>query len=127
MNIKQRMSEIKAELKQLRGSIATAPDAELDNIETKINSLTDEYAKLEKRLNMQTKAQRAAMSEEPDDEGDADEDEEPDDEGDADEDEDHKARSIYTVGASGTSKKQRAKAEQVKKRAAQAEAWKKHN
>ena len=81
MNIKQRMSEIKARLKELRGSIAAAKDEELDGIETEINSLTDEYAKLEKRLKMQTAAQRAAMTEDPDEDEDPatdpDEDEDP--------------------------------------------------
>lgn len=121
MNIKQRMAEIKAELKKLRASIATAPDSELDKIETDINSLTDEYAKLEKRYKMQTAAQRAAMTEEDDEEEDDAEDEDDDAE-----EEEPQARSIYTVGQSGTSKKQRASAELAKKRAAMADAWKKN-
>ena len=120
MNIKQRMSEIKARLKELRGSVATAKDEELDGIETEINSLVSEYNTLEKRLKMQNAAQRAVMAEDEDeDEG--------DDEEEDDEDEEVEARSAAIIASSGTSKKQRAKAEEAKKRAAQAEAWKKHN
>ena len=121
MNIKQRMAEIKARLKELRGSINTIADDQLDSVETEINNLTTEYHNLEKRLKMLSAAQRAVMNE-PDDV-----DPEPDDVDPEPDDVDPQARSIYTMGASGTSKKQRAKAEQVKKRAAQAEAWKKHN
>ena len=115
MNIKQRMAEIKARLKELRGSIASAKDEELDGIETEINQLTDEYGKLEKRLKMLNVAQRAAMT-------DAPEDEEPEDE-----EPEVEARSAVTLAVSGTSKKQRASKELAKKRAAQAEAWKKLN
>lgn len=124
MNIKQRMAEIKTELKNLRSSIATAKDEELDGIETKINDLIAEYDKLEKRLKVQTKAQRAAMTEDPEDD---DVDPESEEEDPEEEDPEPQARSIYTVGASGTSKKERAKAEQLKKRAAMAESWKKLN
>jgi HK97 family phage major capsid protein len=116
MNIKQRMTEIKVRLKELRGSIATAKDEELDGIETEINSLTTEYSNLEKRLKMQNTAQRAVMTEDPDDE-----------ELDDDQNEEIEARSMTTLAQTGTSEKQRAKAEETKKRAAQAEAWKKHN
>ena len=120
MNIKQRMLEIKAELKQLRASIATAKDDELDGIDAKITELQTEHDKLAKRLKMIDAAKRAAMTED-DDEG--------DDDGDpADEDEDEDpAPQVRSVGAAGASAKQRAAAELAKKRAAQAEAWKKHN
>ena len=120
MNIKKRMTEIKARLKELRGSIATAKDEELDGIETEINSLVSEYNTLEKRLKMQNTAQRAVMAED-------DDEDEGDDEEEDDEDEEIEARSMTTIASSGTSKKQRAKAEEAKKRAAQAEAWKKNN
>ena len=120
MNIKQRMLEIKAEMKQLRASIATAKDDELDGIDSKITELQTEYDKLAKRQKMIDAAKRAAMTE-GDDEG--------DDDGDpADEDEDEDpAPQVRSMGAAGASAKQRAAAEQAKKRAAQAEAWKKHN
>ena len=74
MNIKQRIAEINARLKQLRGSIATAKDDELDGIEKEMNELIAERATLQKRLKMQNAAQRAAMMESEEDE-DEDEDE----------------------------------------------------
>lgn len=120
MNIKQRMLEIKAELKQLRASIATAKDDELDGIDAKITELQTEHDKLAKRLKMINAAKRAAMTED-DDEG--------NDDGDPaaeDEDEDP-APQVRSLGADGESAKKRAAAEQAKKRAAQAEAWKKNN
>lgn len=123
MNIKQRMLEIKAELKQLRASIATAKDEELDGIETSMNSLTAEYEKLSKRQKMIDAARRSAMTET--DEEDECEDEDTDDAEDGD-DEDE-APQVRSLGAHGVSKKTRAAAEMAKKRAAQAEAWKKNN
>ena len=119
--MKKRMLEIKSELKTLRSSIATAKDEELDGIETKINDLTSEYNRLEKRSKMLTAAQRAAMQEDEDEEDtDEDEDEE-------DTDEEPEARSIHTVGSSGVSAKKRKSAEYAKKRAAMAADWKKMN
>ena len=115
MNIKQKMSEIKVRLKELRGSIATAKDEELDGIENEINTLVTEYGTLEKRLKMQTTAQRAAMSEDLEDEQDEDEQDE------------IEARSVVTLATSNTSKKSRASAEAIQKRNAQAESWKKMN
>ena len=118
MNIKQRMSEIKSRLKELRSSVATAKDEELDGISNEIDSLTTEYGNLEKRLKAQNAAMRAVMA---DGEDDAEDDENVDD------GEEIEARSITTLASAGTSEKQRAKAEEAKKRAAQAEAWKKMN
>ena len=120
MNIKQRMLEIKAELKQLRASIATAKDDELDGIDAKITELQTEHDKLAKRQKMLDAAKRAAMTED-DDEG--------DDDGDpaAEGDDGDPATQVRSLGADGESAKKRAAAEQAKKRAAQAEAWKKHN
>ena len=118
MNIKPRMSEIKSRLKELRSSVATAKDEELDGISNEIDSLTTEYGNLEKRLKAQNAAMRAVMA---DGEDDAEDDENVDD------GEEIEARSITTLASAGTSEKQRAKAEEAKKRAAQAEAWKKMN
>lgn len=118
MNIKQRMSEIKVRLKELRSSVATAKDEELDGISTEIDSLTTEYGNLEKRLKAQNAAMRAVMA---DGEDDAEDDENNDD------GEEIEARSVTTLASAGTSEKKRAKAEEAKKRAAQAEAWKKMN
>ena len=123
MNIKQRMLEIKAELKKLRASIATAKDEELDGIETSMNSLTAEYEKLSKRQKMIDAARRSAMTET--DEEDENEDEDTDEVEEGDDEDD--APQVRSLGAHGVSKKTRAAAEMAKKRAAQAEAWKKNN
>ena len=114
MNIKQRMAEIKEKLKELRGSIANAPDEKLDEIENDINKLTAEYRNLEKRLKMQRDAQRTALE--------SDGDEEPEEDS-----EEPEARSIYTLGQAGESKKSRAAKELAQKRAAMAAEWKKLN
>lgn len=121
MNIKQRMLEIKAELKNLRASIATAKDEDLDGIESNINKLTDEYEKLAKRQKMIDAARRQALTE---DEEDEEEGEEPEED---EEDNEPQARSIYTLGGAGSTPKKRAAEEQTKKRAAMAESWKKLN
>lgn len=117
MNIKQRMAEIKARLKELRSSVATAKDEELDGISTEIDSLTTEYGNLEKRFKAQNAAMRAVMA---DNEDDAEDDENEDD------GEEIEARSVTTLASAGTSEKKRARAEEAKKRAAQADAWKKN-
>lgn len=123
MNIAKRLLEIKAELKQLRGSIATAKDEELDGIQEKINNLIAERANLTKRLEMQNVAKRAAMQEDDDeDDGDDDEDDEPAEDG-----EGQQARSIYTLGASGESRQQRRAKERAEKRAKMGADWKKNN
>ena len=121
MNIKQRMAEIKARLKELRSSVATAPDTELDNIETEINSLTDEYGKLEKRLKMLNAAQRAALTDEPEDDDDPDE---PEDDDDPDEP-GTKARSVVTVAASGDSAKSKRAKKLAKEKEERGNAYKK--
>lgn len=122
MNIKQRMLEIKARLKGLRGSINTVADDQLDAVETEINSLTAELANLTKRQKMIDAARRSAMTDDGED-GEGDDDGDPDNSA---EDGDP-APQVRSVGAAGVSKQQRTAAEQAKKRAAQAEAWKKLN
>ena len=62
MNLKKRLSEIKEELKQLRGSIATAKDEELDGIQEKITALESEKRSVEQKIKLMAQAQRAAMS-----------------------------------------------------------------
>lgn len=124
MNIKQRMLEIKARLKELRGSLNTVADDQLDAVETEINTLTAELANLNKRQKMIDAARRSAMSEDDDEDGDGDPDGDP--AGDPDDDDDP-APQVRSLGAAGASPKKRASAELAKKRAAQAEAWKKHN
>lgn len=84
MNLKKRLSEIKEELKQLRGSIATAKDEELDGIQEKITALESEKRSVEQKIKLMAQAQRAAMTiEDEDDEEEEDgaEDQEDDDEG----------------------------------------------
>lgn len=58
-----RLLEIKEELRQLRASIATAKDEELDGIQEKISALETEKQTVEKRAKMQADAQRALMLE----------------------------------------------------------------
>lgn len=84
MNLKKRLSEIKEELKQLRGSIATAKDEELDGIQEKITALESEKRSVEQKIKLMAQAQRAAMTiEDEDDEEEEDgaEDQEDGDEG----------------------------------------------
>ena len=121
------MAEIKEKLKELRGSIANAPDEKLDEIENDINKLTAEYRNLEKRLKMQTAAQRAALEGDDGDDGDENPEGDDGDDGDENPEGDPQARSIYTLGQVGESKKSRAAKELAQKRAAQADAWKKAN
>lgn len=122
MDIAKRLLEIKAELKQLRGSIATAKDEELDDIQAKITALETERASLRKKQEMLNAAKRAAMQEE-DDEDDKDEDEDEESE----EDEGQQTRSIYTMGESGESRQQRRARERAEKRAKMGADWKKNN
>ena len=123
MDIAKRLLEIKAELKQLRGSIAMAKDEELDDIQAKITALETERASLRKKQEMLNAAKRAAMQEDDDeDDGDDEEDDEEDDEG-----EGQKTRSIYTIGESGESRQQRRARERAEKRAKMGAEWKKNN
>ena len=111
MNIKQRLAEIKAELKQLRSSIATAKDEELDGIQEQINKLVAERATLQKRLEMQNAAKRAAMAE--DEDGDSDEEDE--------------QVEVRQVAAQGQSRQQRRAAERKKEKEMRGAAWRKNN
>lgn len=85
MNLKKRLAEIKEELKQLRGSIATAKDEELDGLQEKITALESEKRSVEQKIKLMAQAQRAAMTIENEDEEEEDggEDPEEDDEGNA--------------------------------------------
>lgn len=110
--MKNRLLEIKSELKNLRASIATAKDEELDEIESKMNALEAEKTSLEKRAKMIASAQRAALVEDDDDEDDVPA-------------EKPQARSIYTLESSGAPLSDKAHEELMKKRAAMGESWKK--
>lgn len=126
MNIKKRLLEIKGELKDLRGSIATAKDEELDGIQEKITALENEKRSLEKRQKMLDSAKRSSMLEDGEEDDTDDEDGEPvDDEGDDEgEEEFMKNRSIYNLGSQGESRQQkRAKARKAEKEK-RALAWK---
>ena len=116
MDIKKRLAEIAAELKQLRGSIATAKDEELDGIQEKITNLETERTNLRKRLEMQNKAKRAAMMEDSEDENE-----------DEDSEDDHQERSIYKISEQGESRQQRRAKERAEKRAKMGADWKKNN
>ena len=120
MNIKQRIAEINARLKQLRGSIATAKDDELDGIEKEMNELIAERATLQKRLNMQNAAQRAAMME-------SEEDEDEDSDEEDDEDEEENAPEVRTVAQQGQSRQQKRAAERKKEKEMRGAAWRKNN
>lgn len=80
MNLKKRLAEIKAELRSLQDSLATAKDEELDGIQEKMTTLQTEMTSIRKKIQMQAQAQRMAMgiTEDTDD----DEDGEGTDEGD---------------------------------------------
>lgn len=121
MNPKQRMIEVKAELKKLRASIATAKDDELDGIQEQITALETEKASLAKRIQMIDAATRAGIAEdgEDGDEGDDGED------GDEDDGGAPKARSMAMLGGEGVTPAERAAAELKKKRTAMGETWKK--
>lgn len=73
MNLKQRLTEIKAELRSLQESLATAKDEDLDGIQAKITALETELTSVRKKIQMQSQAQRMAMGiteDADDDEGD---------------------------------------------------------
>ena len=123
MNIKQRLAEIKAELKQLRASIATAKDEELDGIQEQMNKLIAERATLQKRLEMQNAAKRAAMTEEDDEDGDEDDDED----GDEDEEDGGSEPVVRSVASQGQSRQQRRAAERKKEKEMRGAAWRKNN
>lgn len=74
MNLKQRLLEIKAELRKLQESLATAKDEELDDIQAKITAYETEMRSVKKKIQMQAQAQRMAMgiSEEDDSEDNTD-------------------------------------------------------
>lgn len=115
--MKKRLLEIKSELKNLRASIATAKDDELDGIEEKINALESEKTTLEKRANMLAKAKRAALMDGGEDEEGAEEDEE----------EEPAEEPVVRKIASDIPLSKRAHEELMKKRAAMGESWKKNN
>ena len=121
MNIKQRIAEINAELKELRGSIATAKDEDLDGIEAQINKLVNERATLQKRLNMQNAAQRAAMA------GEDGEDEEGDSDDEDDEENEEDAPQVRSVASQGMSRQQKRAAERKKEKEMRGAAWRKNN
>jgi HK97 family phage major capsid protein len=75
MNPKQRLIEVKNEITNLRNSLATAPDSELDAIEARMTALENEKASLEKRIKLIDSAKRSAMSMDIDD----DDDDQPED------------------------------------------------
>ena len=120
MNLKQRMLEIKNELKQLRSSIATAKDEDLDGIEERINALETEKSSLEKRIKMLDTAKRNSLSE------DADEDEEDSDEDDGIGDT-PAVRGMVTLAANGTSAKEKRAAKIAEEKKERAAAYKKMN
>lgn len=61
MNLKKRLAEIKAELRSLQDSLATAKDDELDGIQEKMTTLQTEMTSIRKKIQMQAQAQRMAM------------------------------------------------------------------
>ena len=119
MSIEQRLAEIKEELKQLRSSIATAKDDELDGIQEKITKLEAERTSLRKKQDMMKAAKRAAMMEE--DEGDEDE------EDGNDEDEEEDAPQVRSVASQGQSRQQKRAAERKKEKEMRGAAWRKNN
>lgn len=123
MNIKKRLLEIKEELKQLRNSIETAKDEDLDSIQEKITALENERKGLRKKLDMLNAAKRSAMTEDSEEgeEDDEDEEEEEDDEPST------QNRSIYALGSSGETRQQRRAKERAEKRAKMGAEWKKNN
>lgn len=114
-NMQKRLLEIKSELKNLRASIATAKDEELDGIEENINALETEKATLEKRASMLAKAKRASLMDGGIDEG-AEED-------DDDEPAEPSVRSVVTK----ISESNKEDKELMQKRAAMGENWKRNN
>ena len=80
MNPKQRLTEIKAELRSLQESLATAKDEDLDGIQAKITALETEMTSVRRKIQMQNQAQRMAMGiteDDDDDEADPDADTDP--------------------------------------------------
>lgn len=122
MNWKKRLLEIKAEMRDLQKSLETAKDEELDGIQEKMDKLETEMRSVKKKIELQAKAQRAAMSVvEDDDEDDAGDGSNDDDEDDAGDNEDAQARSIVTIAQQGQSKQERKKSENTEKRKKQGE------
>ena len=117
MDPKKRMAEVKAELKKLRGSIATAKDEELDGLQAQITALETEKAQLSKRIKMIDEATRSALSEGEDG---SDDDEDGDAAGSG-----AQTRSVVTLAAEGSTAEERAAAEKKQKRTAMGETWKK--
>ena len=117
MDPKKRMAEVKAELKKLRGSIATATDEELDGLQEQITALETEKAQLSKRIKMIDEATRSALSEGEDG---SDDDGDGDDAGSG-----THTRSIVSLAAEGSTAEERAATEKKQKRTAMGETWKK--
>lgn len=111
MNLKQRLAEIKAELRNLQNSIPTAKDEELDEIQEKMTSLETELRSVQKKIQMEAKAKRSAMSI-PDDGL----DDEPDEDDESGEDDQQERSVITALASSGDSKKSRAKIDLIAKR-----------
>ena len=127
MNPKQRLLEIKSELKTLRSSIATAKDEELDGIEEKINSLESEKASVEKRIKLLNNAKRQALADDGADDDDDDDNDDDDDDGDDDGEGKPHARGIVTIEASGLTAKQKRAAKIAEEKKERAAAYKKLN
>lgn len=72
MNLKKRLAEIKAELRSLQESLATAKDEDLDGIQAKMTALQTELTSIRKKIEMQATAQRMAMGITEDDDDDDD-------------------------------------------------------
>ena len=124
MDPKKRLLEIKSELKNLRSSIATAKDEELDGISEKIDSLESEKANLEKRIKMLNDAKRQALADDPSDEDD-DEDDDADDDGAGNGE--FKARGMVTIASNGSTEKQKRAAKREEEKKERAAAYKKLN
>lgn len=112
MDPRVRLKEVNDELRNLRSSIETAKDEDLDSIETKINSLSAEKRNLEKRVKMLEEANDNA-SVEPEERG--------------SNPEGASTRSMYTLGSSGETAEERASKERMQKRTKMGEAWKVNN
>lgn len=115
MNLKKRLSEIKAELKKLRDSISAAKDEELDGIQEQINGLEAEKHSVERKIQLLEQAQRSELSiPEDDDEG-----------SNPASDEGVQARGMITLAAQG-SENQRSAEENLKKREKRGIDYKEH-
>lgn len=117
MNPKQRLLEVKSELKKLRDSIASAKDEELDGIEERMNALESEKSKLEKRIKMLDEAERRANDEYSDDD-------EEDEEDDVDA---PRTRGMVTVASTGASAREKRAAKIAEEKKERAAAYKKMN